>query len=71
MSSNAGLTGKQVRAFREHLHEGQIAFGKRIASSQAAVSRLESKGDDVVLSSETMLLRRIAADLGYSFGEQA
>lgn len=69
MTTEVGLTGNQVRAFRDHLGEGQMVFSRRIAVSQPAIWRLEKKGNEMIRSPETILISRIAAELGYSFDE--
>lgn len=71
MTTDQGLTGNQVRAFRDHLGEGQMVFSRRVAVSQPAIFRLEKKGDELIDTPETRLIRRIAADEGYSFGDEA
>ena len=67
MSNLVGLTGNQVRALRDHLGEGQLVFGRRIAVSQGVIHRLERNAETVV-SPETLLLRRMAPELGFVFG---
>lgn len=70
MPNHSGLTGNQVRKFRDHFGEGQLVFGRRIAVSQGVIHRIEKKGDEPIVSPETMLLRRLAADVGFSFGDE-
>jgi transcriptional regulator with XRE-family HTH domain len=71
MITDAGLTGNQVKAFRESLGEGQLVFSRRIAASQPTIWRLEQKGDELVRSPETLLITRIAAEVGFTFPEIA
>jgi hypothetical protein len=71
MTIDAGLTGNQVRRFRDHLEEGQAVFGNRFAMSQPRLRRLELKGDQFVDTPETRLIRRVAVDLGFAIDEAA
>lgn len=71
MTTDTGLTGNQVKAFRESLGEGQAVFARRIAVKQPTIWRMEKKGDELVRSPETMLIARIAADVGFTFPEIA
>lgn len=65
MTTDAGLTGNQVRKFRDHLEEGQAVFGRRFALSQPRLRRLELKGDELMDLPETRLIRRVAVELGF------
>lgn len=72
MFTDAGLTGRQVRMFRDSLNEGQQVFGRRFAMSQPRLRRLELKGDTLVDSPETRLINRVArTDFNFTFGDDA
>lgn len=58
------LTGNQVWCIRKALKEGQAVFGARYAVSQAAVYRLELKGDEPQSGPDIMHIARIAHELG-------
>lgn len=67
MIPQSGLTGKQVFEFRQHLGESQAVFARRVAVSQPAIFRLERRAEEIIDTTETRLIRHIAAEEGYSF----
>lgn len=69
MTTDSGLTGIQIRKFRDHLEEGQAVFGRRFAMSQPRLRRLEIRGSEYIDAPETRLIRRVAADLGFNIDE--